>query len=42
MTNDMHQVVAAGYDAVADTYLERFGVSTVRQRWLSRLIDGLP
>ena len=42
MTNDMQQVVAAGYDAIADTYLERFGVSTVRQRWLSHLINGLP
>lgn len=42
MTDEMQQVVAAGYDAVADTYLERFGVSTVRRRWLTRLIDRLP
>ena len=42
MTSDMQRVVAAGYDDVADAYLERFGLSTVRQKWLRRLIDALP
>lgn len=42
MTEDVHHVVSAGYDAVADAYLEQFGVSAVRQRWVSRLIDSLP
>jgi ubiquinone/menaquinone biosynthesis C-methylase UbiE len=41
MTNDMHRVVAAGYDTVADAYLEKFGISTVRERWLRRLIDRI-
>jgi SAM-dependent methyltransferase len=42
MTSDMQRIVTAGYDDVADAYLERFGISTVRQKWLRRLIDGLP
>ncbi len=42
MTGDMQRVVAAGYDDVADAYLERFGVSAVRQKWLRRLVDALP
>jgi ubiquinone/menaquinone biosynthesis C-methylase UbiE len=42
MTNDIHRVVAAGYDTVADAYLEQFGISTIRERWFRRLIDGLP
>lgn len=42
MTSDKQRIVAAGYDNVADAYLERFGVSTVRQKWLGRLIDALP
>jgi SAM-dependent methyltransferase len=42
MTNDPHQLVGAGYDDVADVYLDRFGISTVRQKWLDRLIDSLP
>lgn len=42
MASDKQRIVAAGYDNVADAYLERFGVSTVRQNWLRRLIDALP
>jgi SAM-dependent methyltransferase len=42
MTKDPHQLVRAGYDDVADVYLERFGTSAVRQKWLDRLIDSLP
>jgi SAM-dependent methyltransferase len=42
MSNDPKRIVASGYDEVANVYLERFGVSTVRQKWVGRLIDGLP
>jgi SAM-dependent methyltransferase len=42
MASDMQRVVTAGYDDIADAYFERFGISTVRQKWLRRLIDGLP
>lgn len=42
MASDPKHLVAAGYDDVADAYLERFGVSAVRQKWLGRLIDSLP
>lgn len=42
MASDKQRIVATGYDNVADAYLERFGVSTVRQNWLRRLIDALP
>jgi SAM-dependent methyltransferase len=42
MSNDPKRIVVSGYDEVANIYLERFGVSTVRQKWLRRLIDGLP
>ena len=42
MTNTEQHLVSSGYDLVADAYLERFGVSTVRQRWVARLLGGLP
>jgi hypothetical protein len=42
MSNDPKCIVVSGYDEVANVYLERFGVSTVRQKWVDRLIDGLP
>jgi SAM-dependent methyltransferase len=42
MINDPQRLVAAGYDDVADAYLERFGVSAVRRKWLGRLTDRLP
>jgi cyclopropane fatty-acyl-phospholipid synthase-like methyltransferase len=42
MSNDPKRIVVSGYDEVADVYVERFGFSTARQKWLERLIDGLP
>ena len=42
VSNDPKRIVVSGYDEVANVYLERFGVSTVRQKWVDRLIDGLP
>ena len=42
MSNNPKRIVASGYDEVADTYLERFGFSTVRQKWIDRLVNGLP
>lgn len=42
MSRDKQCIVAAGYDNVADAYLERFGFSTVRQKWLGRLVAALP
>jgi SAM-dependent methyltransferase len=42
MSNDPKRVVALGYDAAADSYLDRLGVSSVRQKWVERLIEGLP
>ena len=42
MTEDSGRVVARGYDLIADAYLERFGTSAVRQRWLDRLVARLP
>jgi cyclopropane fatty-acyl-phospholipid synthase-like methyltransferase len=35
-------LVAAGYDDIADAYLDRFGVSAVRQKWLGHFIESLP
>jgi SAM-dependent methyltransferase len=34
-------LVAAGYEDIADAYLDRFGVSAVRQKWLGCLIESL-
>jgi SAM-dependent methyltransferase len=42
MSSDPKGIVVSGYDEVANVYLERFGVSTVRQKWVARLIGGLP
>jgi SAM-dependent methyltransferase len=42
MSTDSRHLVAAGYDAIADAYLDRFGVSAVRQKWLEQLIKSLP
>jgi SAM-dependent methyltransferase len=42
MANDPKSIVARGYDAMAEGYLERFGRSTVRERWLTELIARLP
>jgi SAM-dependent methyltransferase len=42
MTDDPKALVAAGYDAIAEAYLERYGRSTVREYWLNELIARLP
>lgn len=42
MPTDPQSLVAAGYDQIAGVYLERFGVSTIRKKWLERLIARLP
>jgi trans-aconitate methyltransferase len=34
--------MAAGYGDIADAYLDRFGVSAVRQKWLGHRIERLP
>jgi SAM-dependent methyltransferase len=41
MDTNSRNLVAAGYDNIADAYLDRFGVSVVRQRWLGHLIESL-
>ena len=41
MTEDPNALVAAGYDVIAETYLERYGRSTVRDYWLKELIGRL-
>src|ERR1700722_2486363 len=42
MSNDPKRIVASGYDEVANVYLERFSASKVRQKWVGRLIEGVP
>jgi len=42
MTDDPKALVAAGYDAIAENYLERYGRSKVRDYWLGELIARLP
>jgi SAM-dependent methyltransferase len=42
MTTSPRHLVAAGYDRIADAYLDRFGVSAVRHKWLDHLIQSLP
>lgn len=42
MASPTARIVAAGYDRLADAYLDRFGLSAVRQRWLNRLAAALP
>jgi 2-polyprenyl-3-methyl-5-hydroxy-6-metoxy-1,4-benzoquinol methylase len=42
VSKDPKRIVVSGYDEVANVYLERFGVSTVREKWVGRLIEGLP
>jgi 2-polyprenyl-3-methyl-5-hydroxy-6-metoxy-1,4-benzoquinol methylase len=41
MDANPRRLVAAGYDEIADAYLDRFGVSVVRQKWLGHLIESL-
>jgi ubiquinone/menaquinone biosynthesis C-methylase UbiE len=40
--NDQKRLVALGYDRMADSYLERFGRSSVRAAKLAELIEQLP
>ena len=40
--DDQKQLVALGYDRIADSYLERFGRSSVRAAKLAELIEQLP
>jgi len=42
MSDDPVNVVIAGYDAIADTYFAKFEVSAVREKWLKRLLAGVP
>ncbi len=39
---DSKDLVARGYNEIADAYLDRFGSSATRQRWLDRLTTNLP
>jgi cyclopropane fatty-acyl-phospholipid synthase-like methyltransferase len=41
MDANLRRLVAAGYDEIADAYLDRFGVSVIRQKWLACLIESL-
>jgi SAM-dependent methyltransferase len=38
MITDPKSLVATGYDAIAEGYLERYGSSLVRDQWLGKLI----
>ena len=42
MVSSPKSVVALGYDAIAGSYLERFGRSRVRDYWLDELVRRLP
>ncbi len=42
MSSDPTNLVADGYNEVADAYLEQFGESAVRRKWLDRLTGHLP
>lgn len=42
MKADPKALVAKGYDAVAQDYLDRFLASTVREAWLARFAAALP
>src|SRR5882757_8363562 len=42
MVADPKCLVANAYDEITDSYLERFGASTVRHHWLSELLQRLP
>src|ERR1700722_8779172 len=41
MDTNPRNLVAAGYDGIGDAYLDRFGVSVVRRKWLGHLIESL-
>lgn len=38
MPDNSKSLVASGYDIIAETYLERYGRSAVRDRWLRELV----
>ena len=40
MMSDRKCLVANAYNEITDSYLERFGASTVRDHWLSELLEG--
>lgn len=42
MTDNPKSLVTSGYDIIAEAYLERYGRSEVRDRWLRELIERLP
>jgi SAM-dependent methyltransferase len=42
MATDPKRLVATAYDAIAETYLGRYAVSSVREKWLGRLIENMP
>lgn len=42
MASNPKELVARGYDAVADTYLGRFSSSAVRDAWLAEFVALLP
>jgi SAM-dependent methyltransferase len=42
MTFDPTCLVCNGYDHIAEAYLERYGTSTVRDRWTAELMTRLP
>jgi 2-polyprenyl-3-methyl-5-hydroxy-6-metoxy-1,4-benzoquinol methylase len=42
MADDPKSLVARGYDILAHAYLERYGRSRIRDRWLGELIARLP
>jgi cyclopropane fatty-acyl-phospholipid synthase-like methyltransferase len=42
MIADPKRVVANGYDRITEAYLARYGASTVRDHWLSELLNRLP
>lgn len=42
MATKQKRLVFGSYDRMADAYLSKYEVSSVRQKWLRRLIEGLP
>lgn len=41
MKNPKH-LVATAYDVIAEAYLGRYASSSVREKWLDRLIEEMP
>jgi SAM-dependent methyltransferase len=42
MTTNSRYLVATAYDAIAEAYLGRYAASSVREKWLGRLIESMP